>query len=175
MIVLLHCQIKFGKDQMNKYVVLFLSIMLLFTASCSKMETNSDLVKDVEWGIDMSQRNKFKMSDFEGDWILDKVVYETYVDGVLTDAEDITTCWVTMEYSFHSDGTMYYGTNGRWTYSHNFLIWQCQGYYAYEVVNVNDTKLVYKGEDYPIGGPFKTFYQDKSGEHRFNVFEYVRK
>ena len=160
---------------MEKVPCIFLSIMVLFTASCSNIETNSDLVKDVESWIDMSQRNKFKKSDFEGDWILDKVVYETYVDGVLTDAEDITTCWATMEYSFHSDGTMCHGTNGRWTYSHNFLIWQCQGYYAYEVVNVNDTKLVYKGEDYPIGGPIKTFYQDKSGEHRFNVFEYVRK
>ena len=161
---------------MKKYVVLIISILSFFAASCSKLETNSDLVKDVKYLIDMSQKNKFNMSDFEGNWILNKVVYETYVDGELTDTEDHTTYWATMECSFYSDGTMYDGGNGRWTYSHNFLIWQIYGgYYVSEVVNVNDTKLIYKREDYPCGVPIKPFYEDKSGKHCFDVFEYVRK
>lgn len=161
---------------MKKILAFFTIIPILFALSCTKMETNSDLVKKVEYWIDMSQSNKCDQSKFVGDWVLTKVDYEVYVDGELTETTDITSHWGAMEYSFNSDGTMYYGTKGRWTYSYNFLIWEVWGgLYSYEVVDVSETKLVYKGEDYFLGGTKPPFYHDKSGRHCFDVFEYTRK
>ncbi|MBO4743726.1 MAG: hypothetical protein J5533_08850, partial [Bacteroidales bacterium] len=40
------------------------------------------------------------------------------------------------------------------------------------VLDLTDSKMVLRHEDYPLGGVFNPSFKDKSGKHCFYVFEY---
>lgn len=162
--------------------ILFLAIFLS-GVSCETigldMDMENSLLKETSGMIDKSQSNKFQKSRFIGDWILTNVTAEFYQDGKLINKQDKTEYWSKMEYSFSKDGSMmFFDSGGIWTYSHNFLIWKCNGScYALEVMDVNSEKLVVREEEmaYFNGCLFRSYYQDKSGIHCFDVFEYERR
>lgn len=135
------------------------------------------MFKSMESWIDMSQTNKFNESLFCNDWILSKVMLETYVDGVLTEAKDCTDKWAVMEYTFNNDHRMIgMGDNGWWLYTHNCLMWKVSGgFQSYEVVKSDKDALHLKQEDYPVGGPITPYFKDKSGIHSFWILEYTVK
>ena len=160
--------------------------IFLIVACCENTLIDNDLqpTSDAELGdnfkafeswIDMSQTNRFNESLFCNDWTLSKVTYETYVDGILTETQDATDWWSKMEYSIKDDHTLRSGSsNGIWLYSHNFIMMKFNGgYYYYEVVESKPDELCLKSEEFPIGITFIPYYTDKSGEHNFNIFEYV--
>ena len=131
---------------------------------------------DGRW-IDTSQNNKFDESLLFNSWILSKVTYETYIDGVLTRSSDQTGTWGKSVYTFRGNHSMTFGkdASGVWLYAHNYLFMRYYGscYYEYEVVGLKDDLLRLKQEDYPLGGNKTPEIKDKSGEHNFFVFEYV--
>ena len=162
-------------SHMKANVLFTIFILASSFCSCGKYE-NPDLgeFEAIKNGIDMTQNNKYDESRFCKDWVLSKVLYETYVDGVLEKTEDHTDYWGKMEYSLRNDHTMtYWGSKGIWLYSHNCLLMKHDGsYYSYEVVKVTSDALHLKEEDVPVGGPYTLFFKDKNGKHCFNVFEY---
>lgn len=170
---------------MKHIVYLILAFALI---SCSKNESdsmlvdgefNGYLVTELENVIDMNQTNKFSALALVGDWVPERASLETYVDGELTETKEISFNkekisfykWGTMKHSFSSGET----STGKWTYSHNFLIWQYDGLsggYAYEVMSASNTRLVIRQESYSVGVKNIPFYQDMSGTHSFRVIEY---
>ncbi len=165
---------------MKRIIPLFLVFSLL---SCSKEDSepmlvdgefNEYLVEIFENDIDMTQTNKFSASNIVGEWIPEKASLETYVDGELTESKDIS--FNEKKISFYKWGTMMLSsTTGRWTYSHNFLIYQfdnSDGGYAYEVMASSSSILVLRNESFPLGVKWTPFYRDKSGKHNFYVTEY---
>lgn len=165
---------------MKRIIPLFLVCTLL---SCSKEDSepmlvdgefNEYLVEIFENKIDMTQTNKFSASNIVGEWIPEKASLETYVDGELTESKDIS--FNEKKISFYKWGTMMLSsTTGRWTYSHNFLIYQfdnSDGGYAEEVMFAGSTKLVLRKEERLDGVKFIPYYLDKSGKHNFYVTEY---
>ena len=129
--------------------------------------------------IDMSQTNRFDEALFCNDWVLFKVVNETYIDGDFKEGTDVTRTWTKHGYSFHRDHTMMTssGDRGGWFYSHNHLMWMCQGYYAYEVVALTENELHLRTEipsyiGTSPGFSSAPFFKDKRGEHNFLVFGY---
>jgi hypothetical protein len=134
--------------------------------------------KAMEHWIDMSQTNKFNESLFCNEWTLSKVTMETYVDGVLTETEDRKVS--TKELSIKKDYTVTIKNStlkGIWLYSHNTIMWKLNNgsYYSYEVVEAKTDALSLKEEDLPVGGPVTPYFKDKSGKHRFFVYEYTPK
>lgn len=162
----------------SKIGPLFIIILSSLFFSCTKTEDgeSNGYFRDLEPLIDMSQTNQYNESLLCNTWILSKVIRETYVDGVLVDSEDETESWSKMEYTFRKDHSMSYGgSNGRWLYTHNHLIWKCPGGYVYEVTKAGLGVLHLKQEVYPDGGSFTPFLKDKSGKHYFWVFQYKAK
>lgn len=173
---------------MKRITLIIASMILAFVACDSDSTSESDLAptpdpelgvmfKGLEYWIDMSQTNQFNESLFCNDWILSKVMLETYVDGVLTKTQDYTDRWAVMEYTFNDDHTMYYGgEKGWWLYSHNCLMWKVfGGNNVKEVVKSEKDALYLKEEDLPVGGPVTPYFKDKSGEHSFWIFQYTLK
>lgn len=130
--------------------------------------------------IDMSQTNHFDEALFCNDWVLFKVENETYIDGDFKEKTDVTRTWTKHGYSFRSDHTMMTssGDQGGWLYSHNHLMWKCQGYYAYEVVSSTEGELHLRTAIFPSynetnpGLASVPYFKDKRGEHNFLVLEY---
>ena len=161
----------------------FLLFCFVFTLlSCSKEDSepmhvddkyNEYLVEKAEKLIDMTETNKFSASNIVGDWDPETASLETYVDGELTESKEISFSKETI--SFYKWGTMKYSSaTGKWTYSHNFLIWEHDGggCYAEEVMFAGSTKLVLRKEERLDGVKFIPYYLDKSGKHNFYVTEY---
>lgn len=160
-----------------KRLSVFLGILaaIIIMPSCNKFEVNKDLVHEVEGWIDMSQSNKFNPSRLIGSWTLDNVAIEKYWDGELVSSEKVTYVKFP-DFSLFKDGVVYRDESlGKWTYAHNFIIWEFYGgFYSCEVMQVTPDKLVIRSEDYPCGCPITTFYEDKSGSHEFFVYEFTR-
>lgn len=145
--------------------------------------------KTMEFWIDMSQTNKFNESLFFNEWTLSKVTMETYVDGVLTETEERADLFHARELSIRKDYTVSIKNTlnpdkpqistleGVWLYSHNTIMWKLNNgsYYSYEVAEAKADALSLKEESLPVGGPVTLYFKDKSGEHRFFVYEYTPK
>lgn len=137
-------------------------------------ELGEDFAAMEPW-IDMSKTNQFNESLFCNDWILSKVTYEIYVDGVLTETKDATDMWAVQEYSIFEDHTIRTkDRKGIWLYSHNILMWKTGGgYQSCEVVESKIDALHLRSEDYPLGIEIIPYFVDKSGKHGFFIFEYT--
>lgn len=169
---------------MKQFVqVLSLWAVVLFSiSSCDEMRPTPDAKFKGEFEgllnyIDKSQRNKFNESLFCNDWVLTKVIKEIYVDGVLTDTSDYTHIFGKNEFTLCEDHTIKKsGSKGPWQYSHNIIVWKIHGsYYTYEVVESRADALHLKEESFPQGGRVTPYYKDKSGRHRFLIYEYTVK
>lgn len=96
--------------------LLYLCAIVLVVSSCDNLfepklrptpdpELGDDFKLYESW-IDMSQTNRFNESLFCNDWILSKVTYEKYLDGVLTETEDITDTFAKDWFSLKDDHTI---------------------------------------------------------------------
>ena len=96
--------------------LLYLCAIVLVVSSCDNLfepklrptpdsELGDDFKLYESW-IDMSQTNRFNESLFCNDWILSKVTYERYMDGVLTETEDITDTFAKDWFSLKDDHTI---------------------------------------------------------------------
>ena len=132
--------------------------------------------------VDLSKTNQFNESLLCNTWIIERVLLETYYDGVYDNTKDLG--WTYPEdrfFRFDSDHTYTYGSSygnskGTWLYSHNYLMIDLNGnYYSYEVVKSAPGILHLKNEDYPAGKEIVPFHTDPSGKHTFFIWEYVAK
>lgn len=159
---------------MKKYYLLLIVAFTSLICSCIKDPGLNDEFADMEWWIDMSQHNRFNERYFYNDWKGSKMLREVYVDGVLQSSEDRTDFWGKESFTLNKDHTIAFnGTKGDWLYSHNCLMFYISGGYNwYEVLECKPGFLRLRQEQYPEGAPFTPYYKDKSGKHRFSIFEY---
>lgn len=158
-----------------KTPLLLVATVVSLLYSCAKTE-EPDLgeFQHCEHLIDLTQQNKYDETLFCKEWVLSKVYYETYVDGILQSAEDHTESDAGFTISFHDDHTMSYGgVKGSWLYTHNHLLTHFHIFYEVnEVIQMTNDLLLFKQEFRPSGAPF---FKDPSGTHYFWVYEYVSK
>lgn len=159
-------------------VLLGLFFVLAIAPSCNKFGMNKDIVQEMQVFIDMTLHNKYNPSRFIGGWTLKKVTLEVYEDGNLITSEDHIKDVYFPNFYIYEDGSLkQIGVDGlgRWAYAHNFLFWKLpSNSFTSEVVNVTSSTLVFRMELLSIGGEVVTFYQDKSGEHSFFVYEFSK-
>lgn len=95
---------------------MYLCAIVLVVSSCDNLfepklrptpdsELGDDFKLYESW-IDMSHTDRFNESLFCNDWILSKVTYERYLDGVLTETEDITDTFAKDWFSLKDDHTI---------------------------------------------------------------------
>ena len=158
---------------------IFLATVLLLIAACQqpdnpqKSETETaEFLSDFEFltRIDLSKENLFKEGDLYGDWKISKTIQEIYIDGVLESSTEVSSP-SPFSISLMADHTD--GNDKAWLYAYNCLFIKNGSAYSYwEVANLESDFLRLKKEEYPAGSDsFIPYYKDKSGEHRFSVFE----
>ena len=151
---------------------------MALTVSCGKMDEpipNQYLVSKMGGYINLDQKNKFSVGSIIGAWEIDSIYEETYVNGNRTERRQQNNDLHPSTYRFNRGYTM--GGDGKWTYAHNFLVWEDSGgLHAYEVVRAGLGTLVLRWESFPQGGGSHVPYViDKGGEHRFVVYKFHRK
>lgn len=160
---------------MKKVAILVCLLLASVLFSCEKIEDPGlGTFQEMEDVIDMSKTNQYKESNLCRHWVLYKVMYERYVDGVLQSTEELTGKVLGNEFTLNRDHTIPFGNHmGTWTYSHNYLFTKYDGYIDYyEVVLSNGRLLHLKQESIPKGGIFTPFEIDKSGRHSFMIWMY---
>ena len=125
-------------------------------------------------GIDLSRENQFQESFLYGDWVTSRIMREVYVDGVLTERFEVTESGLPFSIILREDHTV--GANGIWLYAYNCILIKdgSGGYGSFEVANAESGLLWLKTERIYYAdpdGPTVVFAKDKSGTHRFNVYE----
>ena len=156
--------------------LILVSIVLFAAAIWARGQVDDyvlDQFKDVSSFVDQSLDNQFDETLFCKDWYLSAVWYETYVDGELVSSRRDGD-WGKSNVIMRKDHYMFFGrSTGYWLYAHNHLMWKYTGnFIANEVVDLTDSKMVLRHEDYPLGGVCTPSFKDKSGKHCFYVFEY---
>ena len=164
-------------------------LVLSFSCSSDILEDQTDLGRFsvLEVFVDKSQTNQYSHHVFCHEWGYATTQKETWVDGTMTEMEEIDNIlpyksldlrenWGMKAWSWKS-----HEMNGFWLYSYNHLFIDCLGdgggNYVYQVVEVTPDKLVVREEDYPIGVPIapNMFHNNPSGKHTFIRFTYLRK
>ena len=164
---------------MNRWLF-FASTLFFLACSChqpdnpQKSETETTVfLSDFEdlTRIDLSKENLFKEGDLYGDWKITTAFQEIYIDGTLNSSTDVTSGLTSSLISLRADHTA--DNNKTWLYAYNYLFIKNGSAYSYwEVANLESDFLRLKKEAYPVGADsFIPYYINKSGEHRFSVFE----
>lgn len=163
---------------MNRWLF-FASTLLFLACSCHQQDNpkpeteTAEFLSDFEFltRIDLSKENLFKEGDLYGDWKITTVFQEIYIDGTLNSSTDVTSGLTSSLITLRGDHTA--GNNKTWLYAYNYLFIKNGSAYSYwEVANLESDFLRLKKEEYPAGSDsFIPYYKDKSGEHRFSVFE----
>ena len=155
---------------MRKLILFSFAIVSSLLCACGKMDPDLGEFQDMEFLIDMSQKNQYNKALLCNQWILSKVTNEVYKDGVCESSTDVTHEWGkgTMDLILRDDNSMTIGSeNGRWLYSHNYLLWT-PGWWAQEVLKVDKNSLILRLEL-----PFdELYFINSSGRHDFYIFEY---
>lgn len=165
----------------------FITVVSLLAFSCAKVPQNVIIPQEVKSVIDTEGINAYDVSSLYGDWKCSKVYFNEYFDGQFVKTLDLSSLeGVGATLTLHKDGTT---PQGLWLYQYNFLFITHKVEYptvksTFEVVSVDNEKLVLRQEVLPIGGAspssesssskFTSFYKDKSGSHLFYVAEYER-
>lgn len=177
---------------MKKFNYLKVALWMVLTFSCVKAPNNwivpdISIPPEVKKFVDTTQTNVYDASLFLGSWEGVRLIREEYFDGELIKSNEINWGRIGRTIFFNPDGTT---INGRWTYQYNTIIMLyplsgpgvvCN---IYEVVSVDNKRLIYRREDFPVGdidsdlctsdNEFVPYCKDKSGCHQFFVFEYKR-
>ncbi|MBQ7640330.1 MAG: hypothetical protein IJS91_04990 [Bacteroidales bacterium] len=164
---------------MNRWLF-FASTLLFLACSCHQQDNpqkseaeTAEFLSDFEFltRIDLSKENLFKEGDLYGDWKITTVFQEIYIDGTLNSSTDVTSGLTSSLITLRGDHTA--GNNKTWLYAYNYLFIKNGSAYSYwEVANLESDFLRLKKEENPVGSDsFIPYYKDKSGEHRFSVFE----
>ena len=164
--------------------------MFLFAIACGEVERDFPEVLSssplpghfagLESFMDTTQKNRFNADKFCQDWEFVSTQIEEWVDGSLTSTQDVDNVFPYRSLSFEPNGRMAaQGMSGKWHYAYNYLMIDVLNsggsIYWYEVKQLTGSKMVLRGEEYPMGGPIVTFHQDPAGRHIFLSFTYVKK
>ena len=162
--------------------LLFFAFLLLPVTACNLVDEFGNEYEPEFFGLELVsklQQNVYKEADFCHEWEYKGTKTEIWIDGVVTEVRDGGL----IPYNpmkFDADGTMVaQGMAGHWKYEYNHLFIDVShtggSNYFYKIDELSGKRMILREEDYPVGGPFKTFDQDPSGKHIFWVMTYERK